>query len=44
MLKCFFCLLLVGVCIDEYVTNRSYVLYDYTLATEENVCNVRVCA
>ena len=45
----FFCLLPVGVCIDVYVMIRSYVLcvcplINYTLATEENVPNVRVCA
>ena len=35
-----FCLLPVGVCIDAYVTIRSYVLCastHHTLATEENV-------
>ena len=44
-----FCLLPVGVYIDAYVKIRSYVLcvstpINYTLATEENVHHVRVCA
>ena len=43
------CLLPVGVCIDEYVMMGSYVLcvcqlVNYTLATEENVGNLRVWA
>ena len=46
--KVFFCLLPVGMCIDEYVTIHSNVLcvcslINYTLATEENILNVRVC-
>ena len=42
------CLLPVGVCIDENMMTGSYAclchLINYTLATEENVDNVRVCA
>ena len=39
------CLLPVSVCIDAYVMIDSYEcqLFNYTLATEDNVGNVRVC-